>query len=52
MDEPILNYTMLKMCLKYYLSENTDPVEDCYLSPITTPDAWSIIIPLPISALG
>lgn len=45
LDEPLLNYTILKMCSKYYIPEGADPKDDCYLSPLTTPnEVWFFLI--------
>lgn len=50
LDEPLLNYTILKMCSKYYIPEGADPKDDCYLSPLTTPN--EILKEYPDMAIG
>lgn len=34
LDEPILNYTFLKLCVVSYIPEGADPEKDPFLSPI------------------
>lgn len=38
MNDPFQNYSSLRMFIKYYVPSHLNALEDCYISPLCTPD--------------
>ncbi len=53
MDDILLRYSFLNICLSSYIPPERDPAKDPYLSPILTPDdELGQFPPIRISAAG
>ena len=47
-DDYILSYSSLKLCVKAYVPDSCDPATNYYISPVVTPDEVMLALLQPI----